>query len=150
MSSPIWIRAFGERERLSGLPLVHHVYFIMYAGESHAKPLMFSKTLSMMDDGRKNRGWVERVKVRERKNERKRRRYRNECCEGTPYLLTSLFFLSLRTGGKFSSSLSWPGARMLLFSLSSFRFSFRLEHRRTLLPLICLIHEIVILSRTSF
>lgn len=117
MSSPIWIRAFGERERLSGLPLVHHVYFIMYAGESHAKPLMFSKTLSTMDDGRKNRGWVERVKVRERKNERKRRRYRNECCEGTPYLLTSLFFYHLELGGNFLRLWAGP-ALVCCFSLS--------------------------------
>lgn len=45
-----------ESGRLSGLLLVHHVYFIVYAGESRAKPLMFGKTLSTMDDGSKSPG----------------------------------------------------------------------------------------------
>lgn len=107
----------SQSGRLSGLPLVHRVYFIMHAGESHAKPLMFSKTLSTMDDGRKSRGWA----ARERGSERKRRRYRNECCEwhAALCLLTSLFFYHLELGKIFFAFELAPRSYVALLSSAS-------------------------------
>lgn len=89
------------------MPLVHRVYFIVHVGESHAKPLMFSKTLSTMDDVE---GRVEgkRERARELGSEGTSSRggvVETNAASGTPYLRNVSFFLSLRTRGKFSSPL---------------------------------------------
>lgn len=125
-SSPIWIRAFGERERLSGLPLVHRVYFIVHAGESYAKPLMFSKTLSTMDDGRKSRGRVARVSAREQGNEGASARggvIETSTASGTPCLLTSLFFYHLELGKIFFAFELGPAFALVRRSSLSSAFS---------------------------
>lgn len=101
----------SESGRLSGLPLVHRVYFIVHAGESHAKPLMFSKTLSTMDDGRKSRGWAARVSARGGVIE-------TSAASGTPCLLTSLFFYHLELGGEKFLRL-WAGPALALVHCSS-------------------------------
>lgn len=93
----------SESGRLSGLPLVHRVYFIVHVGESHAKPLMFSKTLSTMDDVE---GRVEgkRERARELGSEGTSSRggvVETSAASGTPYLLTSLFFYHLELGENF-------------------------------------------------
>lgn len=110
----------SESGRLSGLPLVHRVYFIVYAGESHAKPLMFGKTLSTTDDGRKSgvSGKGERERAREQAERGRYREKRSAACRA----FYRLFFYHLELG-KFSSPLSSHACTSRLFS-SAFSLSF--------------------------
>lgn len=116
------------------------------------------KTLSTMDDGRKNRGmWAVRTRWRGRasgkagrsQGEGERTIQKNECYEhGTPAFRTS-FFLSLRTRKIFFAFELVP--RVLPFSLFLSSPLSKVPSLRIIVvfSLICLIREIVILSETN-
>lgn len=107
-------QGFRRARRLSGLPLVHRVCFIVYAGERFAKPLMFGKTLSTMDDGRKGRGTRGKrekrvVSARARREEGEKQRGRSDAQRATRRASSnvfSFFFFYHLELGKFSSPLS--------------------------------------------
>jgi len=148
--SPIWIRAFRRAGWLSGLPLVHHVYFIVYAGVSHAQSFWCSRLLARwMTEERIGDvgGNDERARESERKRERnwgRRAIRKNECYEyGTPRF-APLFFLSLRTRKIFFAFELVP--RSPLLSLLFSRSKVPSVWSTVQLSLICLISEIVILS----
>lgn len=145
--SSIWIRAFRRAGWLSGLPLVHRVYFIVYARVSHAQSFWCSRLLArwMTEERIGDVGGNERARESERKRERnwgRRVIRKNECYEhGTPRFAPLFFFLSLRTRKIFFAFELAPlshSSRILLFFLSSLlsiQSSFRVNHGRALFDL---------------
>lgn len=129
------------------------LFYRVRGSEPRAKPLMF-KTLSTMDDGRKNRGmWAVRTRRRGRasgkagRSEGEGERYRKRVLRTWHAAFRTSFFLSLRTRKIFFAFELTP--RVLPFSLLFSPSKVPSLRIMVEFSLIYLIRKIVILSETN-